>query len=107
MNNVSINEKTVLIEPHGKTLFNEGVIKKYLSFMHKYKDYVYFIILTNEDKSTIKNLINRVENKGEIADEIYYIKEDKINFPELNKKDNSIYQKIANIFAYLIKKEFD
>ncbi|MGC8680094.1 MAG: hypothetical protein ACP5RI_01630 [Candidatus Micrarchaeia archaeon] len=113
LNDVSIKGKTILVEPHGKTLFNEGIIKKYLNFMHKYNDYIYLIILTNEDKNTVKNLINYVENKGKIADEIYYIKDDNINyyknFIESGKIDNkyNIYQKIYNIFTYLIKEKFD
>jgi len=98
--NLTIYNKLVFLESHGATLFNDGVIKKYNGFMNLYKDLYYLIILTNEKKDNIKNIIKKF-NGIEIANEIIYIKGN----PSV--LDNEFGEEIYKILRYIKEKKAD
>gem|GEM_PF-6443512 len=97
---LTIYNKMIFLEPHGATLFNEGVIKKYNEFMNLYNNLYYLIILTNEQKSNIEKIIRKF-NGIEIASEIIYIKGN----PSV--LDNEFGGKIYNILRYIKEKKAD
>ena len=98
--NLTIYNKMIFLEPHGATLFNEGVIKKYNEFMNLYNNLYYLIILTNEQKSNIEKIIRKF-NGIEIASEIIYINGN----PSV--LDNEFGEEIYNILRYIKEKKAD
>ena len=99
---LTICNKMIFLESHGATLFNDGVIKKYNKFMNLYNNLYYLIILTNEQKSTIKKIIRKF-NGIEIASEIIYIKGN----PSVLDEDNEFSEKIYNILRYIKEEKAD
>ncbi|MGC8572237.1 MAG: hypothetical protein ACP5RI_03420 [Candidatus Micrarchaeia archaeon] len=64
------NNKTIFIEIHGHTLFNDHTIEKYSKFYSKYNKYIYFIIITNKVDKELNEKLYNLDNK--ISDEIWY-----------------------------------
>ncbi len=93
--NVEKNKKPVFIETHGFGLFkNNKIFEKYKNFLLNYKDYVYFIIITNEDKIFIDKKLEELHYKmSDIADEIWFLPK--------NYTNEGLEQKLSLFFSNL------
>ncbi len=84
--NIQINNKSLIIEPHGKQFFSKKTIKKYKKFMDYFKHNYYFVIISD---ITMANLTTKLEIEKlkitDICNELIY-SEKKDSLKNLEKR---------------------
>ncbi|MEM3875833.1 MAG: hypothetical protein QXP35_02050 [Candidatus Micrarchaeaceae archaeon] len=73
INDLNIDNKTLLLEPHGKQYFSDKKILKYKNFMDFFKDEYYVVLITDASPKILKNKLNKLNLKFyNICDEVIF-----------------------------------